>query len=493
MPKVRIFRDKLKNGKLCRFYSYDFTIRGKRFCKSTGLENKAHAQKLAQGLFDRLNLSSTADSTIEYINRVLKDGKKIRLKKVIDAYLNIPIKGTRSDLRIRSIRSRWNDFTAYLNKYNTEIKHLSQISHEHSKKYISTLQKSGRYLDSNSTRLAVETTNRFIKDFRSVFSKLKEEAGLIDNPFKEKWTPTKFKDVISREVFTIEELNVIGSGSNMFVYHIFMIGMNTGFREGDICTLRWSEIDFDSNQINRVMLKTGKEVHPPVLLHLYKYLRKIQKYTGNKEYVSPVHAEIYNHNQSTISERVKSELKRLGIQTQIQVKNRTRNQSVKNVHSLRHAFCYYAMLEGVEINIVQSIIGHIDEQMTVMYANHAFKILIQDRVKNFPDYLNQNNQLRLIDVDDYTSDRYYDRKISNKVNDISIDFVDVPDGVDVGSSEDLKENLDVVNDRSFEIINTLLEKDLIDQEEHKTFTMMAEILFNQLDSIITTEQDQEEA
>jgi len=269
--------------------------------------------------------------------------------------------------------------------------------------------------------------------------------------------------------------------------------MNTGFREGDICTLRWSEIDFENNQINRVMLKTGKEVHPPVLSHLYKYLKKIQQYTGDKEYVSPVHAEIYNHNQSTISERVKSELKRLAIQTQIQIKNRTRNQSIKNVHSLRHAFCYYAMLEGVELNIVQSIVGHIDEQMTSMYANNASKELIQDRVKNFPDYLNLNNQLRLIDVADYTSDRHYDRKISNAVNDIVVDFVDVPSSDEDNSLDDLKENLDTINIKSIDLINTFMNKNLIDLEVQERFQRMIKDMFNHLDEIISTEQDQEEA
>ena len=128
-----------------------------------------------------------------------------------------------------------------------------------------------------------------------------------------------------------------------------------------------------------------------------------------------------------------------------------------------------------------------------MYANHVSNKIIQDRVKNIPDYLNQNNQLRLINADDYNSDRHYDRKLNISSDDITVNFIDVPDCVDDSFLEELKVKLDVVNNKSFKIINSLLGKDLIDQKEHETFTMMAESLFNQLDTIITTEDNQEKA
>jgi integrase len=299
------------------------------------------------------------------------------------------------------------DFLSYLKKYAPGVGDMGQVKSNHAEDYVSMLQKTGRFSDERDMILAVATTNKFIKDFRSIFNRLRNDAGLIINPFDEEYTPVQTADVVARDAFEIEELQLVGEMANMFVYHIFMLGMNTGFREGDICTLRWSEVDLKSNLINRVMLKTGKEVHPPILSHLRTYLERIYLYTGHQEYVSPVHSEIYLEHPTTISARVRVELQKLGVQTQVKVPNRTRMQSIKNVHSLRHAFCYYAMVEGVELPIVQSIVGHVDRQMTLMYANHASQKIIQERVKRIPDYLNPND-VRMIEGVDYTEDHCYD-------------------------------------------------------------------------------------
>ena len=47
-----------------------------------------------------------------------------------------------------------------------------------------------------------------------------------------------------------------------------------------------------------------------------------------------------------------------------------------------------------------------------MYADHASEKLIQERVKNIPDYLNPND-VRMIEDEDYTQDSCYDRKVGN--------------------------------------------------------------------------------
>lgn len=44
---------------------------------------------------------------------------------------------------------------------------------------------------------------------------------------------------------------------------------------------------------------------------------------------------------------------------------------MKDFHSLRHCFCYYAGLRGVPLPVVQSIVGHLTASMTKHYQSHA--------------------------------------------------------------------------------------------------------------------------
>ena len=272
------------------------------------------------------------------------------------------------------------EFTAFLSKGYPGVKEISDVKYFHAGEYISMIQKKGRFTDERHIKLAVGTANKYLKDFRSVFTKLKRDAGIDENPFAD--IPLQTKDVVERDAFTVEVLSLIGEKANPFIYYIFITGLNTGYREGDICTLRWSEVDFDKTQIHRVMLKTGKKVHVPILSHLREFLKEKHSANGSHEFVSPEHAEIYLRNPTTITARVRVFLNGIGIHTHIKVPNRTRMQSMKNVHSLRHAFVYLGMLENVPLHIIKSIVGHFDERMTMMYANHATAKIAQEKMAN---------------------------------------------------------------------------------------------------------------
>ena len=164
MAKVRIFREKLKNGKLCRFYSYDFSINNERFYKSTSISFKKDAQAFADDLYDRIRLANAADSTIRYVNKKIAGKRTILLKDAVFIYLKKPVKKKRSEGRIQDIISRWNDFLSYLNKAAPGVKDMGQLKTNHAEDYISMLQTTGRFTDQNDTMLAVGTTNKFIRD-----------------------------------------------------------------------------------------------------------------------------------------------------------------------------------------------------------------------------------------------------------------------------------------------------------------------------------------
>ena len=104
-----------------------------------------------------------------------------------------------------------------------------------------------------------------------------------------------------------------------------------------------------------------------------------RKLSCDSEYVFPQHAAMYQTNRSGVSYRVKSFLEGIGIKTTRIPKGRSRAVSIKDLHSCRHTFCYYAGLRGIPLAVVQSIVGHMTPEMTKHYTAHA---TMEDKRKN---------------------------------------------------------------------------------------------------------------
>jgi len=174
----------------------------------------------------------------------------------------------------------------------------------------------------------------------------------------------------TREAFTQDEIILIRDNLDDFTRPLFTLAMMTALREGDICLLRWSDIDFSENVIRRRMNKTGHVVEIPIDNDLRGYLAQ-QKTPDASEYVFPSHAVMYRSNASGVSYRVKQFLERIGIKSTCIPEGRQRAISVKDLHSCRHTFCYYAGLRGIPLSVVQSIVGHMSPEMTKHYSAHA--------------------------------------------------------------------------------------------------------------------------
>ena len=210
-------------------------------------------------------------------------------------------------------------------------------------------------------------TNLYQMVCAEVFTLLAKDAGIQDNPFAS--IRRAKPDAETREAFTTEVLKLIYDNLDGFTRPLFMMAVWTGLREGDICTLKWSEVDLIHRLITRKTRKTGTTVQIPIADQLYTMLTATAR--TESEYVFPKHAEMYLANSDGVSYRVKKFLEGLGIQTTRVPEGRTRAISVKDLHSCRHTFCYYAGMAGIPLAVVQSIVGHMSPEMTKHYSAHA--------------------------------------------------------------------------------------------------------------------------
>jgi integrase len=352
----------------------------------------------------------TVASIVEDYKMELSGGEPIALRDAFAMALAKPSKHVRTERVLNQKKAKWDDFRKFMESTYPEIEHLAQVRKPHCEAYISYLINNGRF-DKNISFFVppkVETrglrrrvtepkiisydtshkiTGRTIKDYATeikwVFNSLAEEAGVVRNPMDGVTIP--IAEATDREIFTEDELALIRDNLKFddFCRPLFTVAAMTGLTEGDICTLKWSEIHPLEMAIRRRRRKTGVLLEVPLTETLMNFLSGYPKIS---EYVFPEHAETYLKRGSDVSRRIKMFLNRLGIENTKKVEGH-RAVSTKDLHSMRHVFCFYAGQAGIPLTTVQSIVGHMTPEMTRHYSRHDSVASKQKAIEKLPEFL----------------------------------------------------------------------------------------------------------
>ena len=410
----------MRNGRLSENYYYRFKINGKEYkgstFKSDYHEAKAYEESIKADIKNMLPESNSAE--------VLRQKSLVHFRDKITAQVqgsSVPVEEIwqlfrkKAPARMKTIPSekiwkekegRWNDFIAFLKKEHSSCETMRDVTPAIAEEYVSLIKTSGKYQKtisygdksylSKAVKLSASTINKYINDMTQVFRILSNEAGLLENPF-EKVEPARGK-AERRNVFELHELQKIQNyiKDNLkhppvgkqdlevfdIMYTVFVIGINTGLRKGDICLLKWQDVDFEKRAIETVTRKTGEKVFIPMTEILLNFLTHRRKYCKG-QYVCSNLAKMYKTNQEGISYRFKKVLMDLGIETLKSQESRSRKISVKDIHSLRHTFCYLHGIQGTPLVVVQSMVGHMDKKMTEAYMMHQTEELKREAIERF--------------------------------------------------------------------------------------------------------------
>ncbi len=396
---MSVFRRKTSHGET-REYHYRFMKGGKLFfgvcegCfdKADALAFESRLKKTASELVKQKSVKAL----VENFRSELAGGDKILLADAFRAAMSKPRRRGASEGFMRQKESRFRDFAQFMKDRHPDVKFVGDVTERHAEEYMIQLRTNGRHCkrvescngvsySANLERLSPATLNRNLAELRSIFAALKKQCGMIENPFD--GIPPVQETMETRDAFTESELEEILAKAPPFVKAIFIVGFFTAFREGDIATLRWSEVLWEQGVIRKKLLKTrhssGAVVEVPILPPLAAFLRAQEG--ADAEYVLPEHAKMYRENPSGISYRVKKFLEKdLGIATTKRIAGRSRAASVKDVHSLRHTFCYFAGVAGVPLVVVQNIVGHMTPEMTAHYTAHADRDTKREKMAALP-------------------------------------------------------------------------------------------------------------
>ena len=400
---MSVFRREVKgkDGKihLTEEFHYKFMYQKKfYFGVCEGCRVKSEAEKFEKKIKETVKKGAeqkTAKALIENFREELTGGIKIPLITAFDEAQKQTITHA-SEKQIQAKKNIWLDFVAWMKDYNPDKKDLADVTMSDAEKYLAYVAENGRYATTMtytrgkkqitakcSGRLGSRTQIFYHTTLKEVFSKLCNTAGLTNNPFNFKKIKLESE---TREAFTEAEIKLIFKHANPFIEPLFRIAIATALREGDICTLRWDEVDLDEEIITRKMRKTKGTVVIPIA-GLASYLRTLPH---DAEYVLPEHAKMYLHNPSGVSMRIKDFLEKIGIKTTKKIEGRDREISIKDLHSCRHTFCYNAGLQGIPLSVVQDIVGHMTPEMTAMYSSHA----------TLTDKRNAMNRMHALDNED---------------------------------------------------------------------------------------------
>lgn len=177
------------------------------------------------------------------------------------------------------------------------------------------------------------------------------------------------------KAFTKEEQKLIENAVNIDKNPIeigILIGLYTGLRLGEICGLKWSDINFISGALSvrrtaqRITINgksTVMELPPksesscrtiPIPSFLCKILQRIQ---GNPdEYIIKPYSHITD--PRTMQNQYKKLLKRAGVE-------------YSNFHTIRHTFSVRALENGFDIKTLSEILGHADASITLKKYAHS--------------------------------------------------------------------------------------------------------------------------
>lgn len=197
-----------------------------------------------------------------------------------------------------------------------------------------------RYLEALSKMFNIAISNNLAKE-----NPLKEVKKLKQNNYKIRFL-TKEEEKALFEVFYENK-------SYHYFIPIVICALQTGMRKGEILNLKWSNIDFDNKFIELLQTKSGKARKIPISQKLMKELLQIRE-TKISEYVfaNPYTKNRYQFIHKGFDEAV-----------------RKANIKKFRFHDLRHTAATRMTEMGIDLAVVQEILGHSDVKTTMRYAH----------------------------------------------------------------------------------------------------------------------------
>lgn len=329
---------------------------------------------------------------IEKAIQKLKDGeiddrmaKKVTFdnlaKDWLDLYSLGGVKQSTIDIRKKDIKA--------LNKHFEDIP-VVNITHRQYQNFIKDI--SNRLARSSVLRINSTAGQIFVHGIKEGVLKINPQDGVII-PKKSRTVEQIESDPIQQKYLEHEELeeffNAVRLYGLEFDLEIFYLLALTGIRSGELCALKWSDIDFNSNTIsitktlytqnNNVKnyllmppkseksirkIDIGDKLMNLLKLHRKREMLKKQRYRNlNPEFHDENFIFTKPHGYPFIQKNISERMHRLLEYTKIKKR--------ATPHIFRHTYISLQTEAGVDLPIIMERVGHSDTQTTIGIYTHV--------------------------------------------------------------------------------------------------------------------------
>jgi integrase len=363
------------------FWYMKFRIGGKQYLLSTKETDHNEAKIMLEKTLLKLRKLYQEEKLTEKVFQVLKgeERRKLSLKDVWPAWVTAPKRRQPALSTQKDHRTFWNRFEKWTQTKKLEYVH--QITPQHAKGFMRTIWDLG---------VTQNRYNKYRNFLRMIWRSISDLAGIDENPWDK--VETLAQETKSKRELSEDELKRVISAADKTLFPLFIIGIYTGMRLGDACTLTWDEVDLKANHIIRIENKKqsrGKPInipiHPNLRVTLVDFSSKRQS-----EYVMPEIATQYLKRADVITRNIQRLFESCGIQTQESPTGHRKNKiTVVGFHSLRHSFVSLCAQKGVPEVALMELVGHGSPAMTRHYS-HAGKETKINAIKSLPAFGNHS-------------------------------------------------------------------------------------------------------
>jgi site-specific recombinase XerD len=187
------------------------------------------------------------------------------------------------------------------------------------------------------------------------------------------------------DVLTVAETEKVLNAVRELRYRIFLFALySMVMRLGECLSLKVSDIDSEKMQVHIRNAKGRKDRLVPLPMATLKALRFYWKTHRNPVMIFPnlrgakktIRNSVGHMHYAGPQQALKGALKDCGISKRI------------TIHSLRHSFATHLVESGVQLRLIQELLGHEDPKTTLLYTKIS-EVSAQNRVKEVNNLVNR--------------------------------------------------------------------------------------------------------
>lgn len=214
-------------------------------------------------------------------------------------------------------------------------------------------------------------------------SKCKCELLIVRNSFK----PIRVLNKNEEKAL----LNTLESDTDIFKLGI-LISLLTGVRIGELCALRWEDVDFKECVItvNRTMQRVqveGKDNKTEIIITTPKTNTSIRQIPIPKMLVDYIIGFKSSNDQYILTNKNGNYIEPRVMQYKFKKYLQVAGISDANFHALRHTFATRCIEAGVDVKVLSEVLGHSNVNITLDRYVHNSIDYKKDNIERFNNYI----------------------------------------------------------------------------------------------------------